>query len=48
MTINTEFRAKGTYDMASHANKIHDVEKMFWTYTNVTVLEKKKISELHQ
>ena len=29
MTINTEFRTKGTYDMASHAYKMHDVEKMF-------------------
>ena len=29
MTINTEFRTKGTCDMASHAYKIHDVEKMF-------------------
>ena len=29
MTINTEFRTKGTCDMASHAYKMHDVEKMF-------------------
>ena len=29
MTINTEFRTKGTCDMASHACKMHDVEKMF-------------------
>ena len=28
MTIYTEFRTKGTYDMASHAYKMHDVEKM--------------------
>ena len=47
MTINTEFRTKGTCDMASHAYKMHDVEKMFGTYTKVTVL-KKRISEQHQ
>ena len=47
MTINTEFRTKGICDMASHAYKMHDVEKMFRTYTKVTVL-KKGISELHQ
>ena len=29
MTINTEFKTKGTYNMASHAYKMHDVEKMF-------------------
>ena len=29
MTINTEFRTKGTYDVARHAYKMHDVEKMF-------------------
>ena len=29
MTINTEFRTKGTYDMASNAYKMYDVEKMF-------------------
>ena len=29
ITINREFRTKGTCDMASHAYKIHDVEKMF-------------------
>ena len=29
MTINTEFRSKGTCDMDSHAYKMHDVEKMF-------------------
>ena len=29
MTINTEFRTKHTCDMASHAYKMHDVEKMF-------------------
>ena len=28
MTINTEFRTKGTNDMARHAYKMHDVEKM--------------------
>ena len=40
MTINTEFRTKGTGDMASHAYKMHDVEKKcFWTYTKVTVLK---------
>ena len=27
MTINTELRRKGTCDMASHAYKMHDVEK---------------------
>ena len=47
MTINTEFRTKGTYDMASQAYKMHDVEKCFWTHTKVTVLEK-RISKLHQ
>ena len=47
MTINIEFRTKGTCDMASHAYKMHDVEKMFGTYTKVTI-QKKKISELHR
>ena len=28
MTINTEFKTKGTCDMASHAYEMHDVEKM--------------------
>ena len=46
MTINTEFRTKGTCDMASHAYKMHDVEKMFRTYTKVTV--QKRILKLHQ
>ena len=41
MTINTEFRKKGTCDMGSHAYKMHDVEKMFGTYTKVTVLKRK-------
>ena len=47
MTINTEFRTKGTCDMASHAYKMHDVAKMFLDLykSNCT---KKKISELHQ
>ena len=40
MTINTKFRTKGTCDMASHAYKMHDVEKIFWSYTKVTVLKK--------
>ena len=40
MTINTEFRTKGTCDMATHAYKMHDVEKCFWSYTKVTVLKK--------
>ena len=40
MTINTEFRTKGTCDMDSHANNMHDVEKMFRTYTKVTVVKK--------
>ena len=30
MTINTEFRTKGTCDMASHAYKVRDVEKNVW------------------
>ena len=33
--------------MASHAYKMHDVEKMFRTYTKVTV-QKKSILKLHQ
>ena len=37
MTFNTEFRTKGTCDMASYAYKMHDVEKMFRTYTKITV-----------
>ena len=41
MTINTEFRTKGTCDMATHAYKMHDVEKMSRTYTKVTVQKKK-------
>ena len=40
MTINTEFRTKGTCDMASHANNMHDVEKMFLDLYKVTVLKK--------
>ena len=35
MTINIEFRTKGTCDMASHAYKMHNVDKMFRTYTKV-------------
>ena len=41
MTINTEFGTKGTCDIASHAYKMNDVEKMFRTYTKVTVQKKK-------
>ena len=40
MTINIEFRTKGTCDMASHAYKMHNVEKMFRTYTKVNVQKK--------
>ena len=47
MTINIEFRTKGTCDMASHAYKMHNVDKMFRTYTKVNV-QKKSISKLHQ
>ena len=47
MTINTEFRTKGTCDMVSHTYKMHDVEKMFLDLykSNCT---KKKDSEVHQ
>ena len=47
MTINTEFRTKGTCDMTSHAYNMHDVEKMFLGLykSNCT---KKMTSELHQ
>ena len=38
MTINIDFRTKGTCDMASHAYKMHNVEKMFRTYTKVKFL----------
>ena len=41
MTINIDFRTKGTCDMASHAYKMHNVEKMFRTYTKVNVQKKK-------
>ena len=47
MTINIDFRTKGRCDMASHAYKMHNVEKMFRTYTKVNV-QKKSISKLHQ
>ena len=47
MTINIDFKKKGTCDMAKHAYKIHNVEKMFRTYTKVNV-QKKSISKLHQ
>ena len=40
MTINIDFRTKGTCDMASHAYKMHNVEKMFRTYTKVNVQKK--------
>ena len=40
MTINIDFRTKGTCDMASHACKMHNVEKMFGTYTKVNVQKK--------
>ena len=33
--------------MASHAYKMHNVEKMFGTYTKITV-QKESISKLHQ
>ena len=46
MTINIDFRTKGTCDMASHAYKMHNVEKMFRTYTKVNI--QKNISKLHQ
>ena len=40
MTINIDFRTKGTCDMASHAHKMDNVEKMFRTYTKVNVQKK--------
>ena len=40
MTIYIDFRTKGTCDMASHAYKMHNVEKMFRTYTKVNVQKK--------
>ena len=42
-----EWRTKGTCDMASHAYKTHNVDKMLRTYTKVNVQEK-SISKLHQ
>ena len=40
ITTNTEFKTKGTCDMASHAHKMHDVEKMFLDLYKVTELKK--------
>ena len=40
MTINIDFRTKGTCDMANRAYKMHNVEKMFRTYTKVNVQKK--------
>ena len=47
MTINTELRRKGTGDMASHAYKMHDVEKIFLDLYKSNCA-KKMTSKLHQ
>ena len=41
MTINTEFRTKGTCDMASHAYKMHDVDKKFLDLYKISCTENK-------
>ena len=38
--IKRELRSKYTCDMASHAYKMNDVEKMFWGDTEVYLLQK--------
>ena len=41
MTINTEFRTKGTCDMASHAYKMYDVKKNVWDLYKSNCTKKK-------
>ena len=46
-TVNREFRAKGTFGMASHSYKMHDVEEMFLELYR-SICTEKIISEPYQ